>query len=79
MSLLGRIGSIFAADGTLYAIRRSLYVPIGDPAQADDIAISTRVSSVLPPGASQAFPPIWATPIMLAGVASVAFQRVPTG
>lgn len=38
-----RIGSIFAADGTLYAVRRSLYVPIADPAQADDIAISTRV------------------------------------
>lgn len=37
------IGSIFAADGTLYAIRRALYVPIEDPAQADDIAISTRV------------------------------------
>jgi cellulose synthase/poly-beta-1,6-N-acetylglucosamine synthase-like glycosyltransferase len=37
------IGSIFAADGTLYAIRRDLYVPIEDPAQADDIAISARV------------------------------------
>lgn len=37
------IGSIFAADGTLYAVRRALYVPIADPAQADDIAISTRV------------------------------------
>lgn len=37
------IGSIFAADGTLYSLRRSLYIPIGDPAQADDIAISTRV------------------------------------
>jgi cellulose synthase/poly-beta-1,6-N-acetylglucosamine synthase-like glycosyltransferase len=37
------IGSIFAADGTLYAIRKSLYVPMEDPAQADDIAISTRV------------------------------------
>ncbi|HUP50653.1 MAG TPA: glycosyltransferase family 2 protein [Thermoanaerobaculia bacterium] len=37
------IGSIFAADGTLYAVRRSLYVPIDDPAQADDIAISARV------------------------------------
>ncbi len=37
------IGSIFAADGTLYALRRSLYVPIEDPAQADDIAISARV------------------------------------
>ncbi|HEX2835404.1 MAG TPA: glycosyltransferase family 2 protein [Thermoanaerobaculia bacterium] len=36
-------GSMFAADGTLYAIRRALYVPIQDPAQADDIAISTRV------------------------------------
>jgi cellulose synthase/poly-beta-1,6-N-acetylglucosamine synthase-like glycosyltransferase len=38
-----RIGSIFAADGTLHAVRRALYVPIDDPAQADDIAISTRV------------------------------------
>lgn len=38
-----RLGSIFAADGTLYAVRKSLYVPIEDPAQADDIAISTRV------------------------------------
>jgi cellulose synthase/poly-beta-1,6-N-acetylglucosamine synthase-like glycosyltransferase len=37
------IGSVFAADGTLYAIRRELYVPLSDPAQADDIAISTRV------------------------------------
>lgn len=36
-------GSIFAADGTLYAVRRALYVPIRDPAQADDIAISARV------------------------------------
>jgi cellulose synthase/poly-beta-1,6-N-acetylglucosamine synthase-like glycosyltransferase len=41
--LESRIGSIFAADGTLYAIRRNCYVPIADPAQADDIAISTRV------------------------------------
>ncbi|HKR66196.1 MAG TPA: glycosyltransferase family 2 protein [Thermoanaerobaculia bacterium] len=38
-----RIGSVFAADGLLYAIRRHLYVPITDPAQADDIAISARV------------------------------------
>ena len=38
-----RIGSVFAADGLLYAIRSDLYVPIDDPAQADDIAISTRV------------------------------------
>ena len=41
--LESRIGSIFAADGTLYALRRKLYVPILDRAQADDIAISTRV------------------------------------
>ena len=38
-----RAGSVFAADGTLYALRRSLYVPIADPAQADDIAVSARV------------------------------------
>ncbi len=37
------IGSVFAADGLLYAIRKELYVPIADPAQADDIAISARV------------------------------------
>jgi cellulose synthase/poly-beta-1,6-N-acetylglucosamine synthase-like glycosyltransferase len=36
-------GNIFAADGYLYAIRRKLYVIIKDPAQSDDIAISTRV------------------------------------
>lgn len=42
-SLESRAGSIFAADGTLYAVRRELYVPIADPAQADDIAISARV------------------------------------
>ena len=36
-------GSIYAADGALYAIRRELYVPIADPAQADDIAVSARV------------------------------------
>lgn len=38
-----KTGSIFAADGSLYAIRRPLYVPMQDPAQADDIAISCRV------------------------------------
>ncbi|HVS30992.1 MAG TPA: glycosyltransferase family 2 protein [Thermoanaerobaculia bacterium] len=38
-----RIGSVFAADGLLYAIRRELYVPVALAAQADDIAISTRV------------------------------------
>lgn len=41
--LESRIGSVFAADGLLYAIRRSLYVPITDPAQSDDMAISMRV------------------------------------
>jgi cellulose synthase/poly-beta-1,6-N-acetylglucosamine synthase-like glycosyltransferase len=38
-----RIGSVFAADGLLYAIRRELYVPINDPAQSDDMAISMRI------------------------------------
>jgi cellulose synthase/poly-beta-1,6-N-acetylglucosamine synthase-like glycosyltransferase len=38
-----RIGSVFAADGLLYAIRKSLYVPITDPAQSDDMAISMRI------------------------------------
>lgn len=42
-SLESRIGSVYAADGTLYAVRRSLYVPVADPAQADDIAVSARV------------------------------------
>lgn len=36
-------GSVFAADGTLYALRRELYSPIVEPAQADDIAVSTRI------------------------------------
>jgi cellulose synthase/poly-beta-1,6-N-acetylglucosamine synthase-like glycosyltransferase len=38
-----RIGSVFAADGLLYAIRKSLYVPVTNTAQADDIAISVQV------------------------------------
>lgn len=42
-ALESRAGSIFAADGTLYAVRKELYVPIEDPAQADDIAISARI------------------------------------
>lgn len=42
-SLESRVGSVFAADGALYAVRRALYTPIADPAQADDIAVSTRV------------------------------------
>lgn len=38
-----RIGSIVSASGSLYAIRRSLFVPISDPAATDDFAISTQV------------------------------------
>jgi cellulose synthase/poly-beta-1,6-N-acetylglucosamine synthase-like glycosyltransferase len=38
-----RIGSVHAADAALYAIRRSLFVPARNLAQADDIAISARV------------------------------------
>jgi GT2 family glycosyltransferase len=38
-----RAGSVFAADGALYAVRRDLYVPIRDPAQADDMAISVQI------------------------------------
>lgn len=41
--LESQVGSTIGADGSLYAIRRSLFVPIGDPAQADDLAISARV------------------------------------
>lgn len=41
--LESRIGSIFAADGAFYALRRELFVPLEDPAQADDIAYSARV------------------------------------
>ena len=37
------IGSAFGAGGSLHAVRRELYVPIADPAQADDMAISMRV------------------------------------
>lgn len=50
------IHSCYAADGSLYAVRRELYVPVADPAQADDMAISMRVvlqgrRLVLAPGA----------------------------
>jgi cellulose synthase/poly-beta-1,6-N-acetylglucosamine synthase-like glycosyltransferase len=41
--LESRIGSCFAADGSLYAIRSRLFVPMQELAQADDIAISARV------------------------------------
>lgn len=38
-----RIGSIVSASGSLYAIRRNLFVPIVDPSATDDFAISTQV------------------------------------
>ena len=38
-----KLGSTVAADGSIYALRRELYVPLEDGAQADDIAISARV------------------------------------
>jgi cellulose synthase/poly-beta-1,6-N-acetylglucosamine synthase-like glycosyltransferase len=41
--LESRLGATVAADGSIYAVRRALYVPISDPAQADDFAISARV------------------------------------
>jgi cellulose synthase/poly-beta-1,6-N-acetylglucosamine synthase-like glycosyltransferase len=40
------IGSTIAADGSLYALRRELYVMMDDGAQADDFAISARVVTV---------------------------------
>jgi biofilm PGA synthesis N-glycosyltransferase PgaC len=42
-TLESRIGSVFAADGLLYAIRKDLYVPIADLHAADDIWISTAI------------------------------------
>ena len=42
-TLESRIGSVFAADGLLYAIRRTLYTPIADLHAADDIWVSTRI------------------------------------
>lgn len=41
--LESRIGSVYAADGLLYAIRKDLYVPLDDPNRGDDMTISTRV------------------------------------
>jgi cellulose synthase/poly-beta-1,6-N-acetylglucosamine synthase-like glycosyltransferase len=41
--LESRLGSVHAAGAGLYAIRRSLFVPPTNPAQADDMAISARV------------------------------------
>lgn len=37
------VGSTVAADGSIYALRRELYVALEDGAQADDFAISARV------------------------------------
>jgi cellulose synthase/poly-beta-1,6-N-acetylglucosamine synthase-like glycosyltransferase len=42
--LESRIGSTIAADGALYAIRRELFQTSNELAQADDIAISTRIA-----------------------------------
>lgn len=42
-TLESRIGSAVGASGAFYAVRRSLYRPIENPAQADDFAISVRV------------------------------------
>jgi cellulose synthase/poly-beta-1,6-N-acetylglucosamine synthase-like glycosyltransferase len=41
--LESRIGSIFASDGALHAVRAELFRPIQNPASADDMAISMRV------------------------------------
>lgn len=41
--LESRVGSVFASDGALHAVRRELYRPIQNPASADDMAISMRV------------------------------------
>lgn len=37
------VGNTISADGSLYAVRRSLYVPIADPSATDDFAVSTKV------------------------------------
>lgn len=42
-TLESRIGSVFAADGLLYAIRKELYVPIANAGQADDITVSVQI------------------------------------
>lgn len=38
-----RTGSVISAHGGMYAIRRELFQPLGDPAVTDDFAISTAV------------------------------------
>jgi cellulose synthase/poly-beta-1,6-N-acetylglucosamine synthase-like glycosyltransferase len=42
-ALESKIGSVFAADGLLYALRKELFVPIVNPSQCDDITVSTQV------------------------------------
>lgn len=41
--LENQTGSVVSAHGGLYAVRRRLYLPIGDPSVTDDFAISTAV------------------------------------
>ncbi len=41
--LESKIGSVYAADGLLYAIRKELYVPLDDPNRGDDMTISSNV------------------------------------
>ncbi|MFL6246945.1 MAG: glycosyltransferase family 2 protein [Thermoanaerobaculia bacterium] len=41
--LESRIGSVFAADGLLYAIRKELFVPLTDPSRGDDMTISSQI------------------------------------
>jgi biofilm PGA synthesis N-glycosyltransferase PgaC len=42
-TLESRIGSVFAADGLLYSVRKELFVPIVNPGQADDITVSVQI------------------------------------
>jgi len=42
-TLESKIGSVFAADGLLYAIRKELYVPMASMHGADDISISVQI------------------------------------
>lgn len=38
-----RLGSVFGADGGLYAVRRELWATLAEAGQADDLALSSRV------------------------------------
>lgn len=70
--LESRVGSVFGADGALHALRRELYVPIEDPSQADDLAISARV--VLQ-GRRLVYEPEARTSELAPGDASLEFRR----